>query len=197
MRTLFVALLACASSQVFAFDVNPFLSALGQELRITCKATDSEACLALCGESSECRIEEPSCRSCAGTQNLWMKRVLDQVGLSLRARGAPISDAQFLELLKVGSWISLHEKSLYNYSSVFNGALIKEQFDRACAEVGGVDGILLIKTHPVTHVPEEIMGMICSEALTHDAHLYLFPESENRLSAIYKRRPLPASSDRR
>jgi hypothetical protein len=110
-----------------------------------------------------------------------MKRVLDQVGLRLRAKGAPISDAEFIELLKAGNWVSLHEKSLYNYSSVFNGALVKEQFDRACVEVGAGDGILLIKTHPVTHVPEGIVGMICAETLTRDAHLYSFPAAENRL----------------
>ncbi len=150
--------------QSCAFGVTPVLSSGAQALEFRCLEAEEE-CLRFCEGASFCIRPESPCPGCAGTGNLRLKRVLDSVGLGLRARSPERSSRVFFDLLRSSGWISLHPRTLYNYSSAWNGSAIRAAFRRACEGVsGGGDGMVLLSVDgPSFRVPS-VLGVLCQDA---------------------------------
>lgn len=145
-----------------AFEVAPALSGTGQALEVRCREGESE-CQRLCGDAFRCLQAESPCPRCAGTGSLRLKRILDAVGVELRARPPERSPGTFIDLLTSGGWISIHSRTLYNYGSRWNGAGVRTGFRRACESVSGEGGeaivILSVESGPTQ--PGSVLGVLC------------------------------------
>ena len=164
----FLAINLMLSGHAFGLIITPIISESSQALSIDCDPKTETACLQMCNQVTHCEIAESICRNCAGTQNLKMKRILDSVGTSLVAIGdsKPIDD--LIHVLKTGNFISLHDTTLYNYSSQYDGDQIRAQFKYLCPnlpESSGKTGILLISA-------SEILGAICPDEKSNESALY-------------------------
>lgn len=160
---LFVMLLSPLTGQ--AFVASPVILQSGQALQLICKADQERFCLKLCGNASLCMIPEPTCRSCAGTENLKLKLILDEVGASIRVDAKPQPDQELLDILRSNSWMSLHPKTLYNYSSNYDNLQLRAQFFALCLQEyseSSVPGILIVGLSMFDEKPGYRLGALCT-----------------------------------
>jgi hypothetical protein len=145
-----------------ALKVDPAINEIGQALKIKCNSPEEDICTRICGHQFECFIQERFCRSCAGTQNLKLKRILDEVGTILVASDKILPADDLIRVLASGDFFTLHSRSIYNYSSEYNGAQINAQFRSLCQDQSDQTGILLIRADPITQRFKGIVGAICT-----------------------------------
>lgn len=164
-----------AGMDSFAFTVNPIIRASGQVLSVTCDPKkDLNACMSLCNNASKCEIQEAYCRSCAGTQNLKLKRILDSVGTSTVASGLKTAK-DLLTILKSGNFATLHSMTIYNYSGVYDGEQIRGQFRYLCPNLPWISdkmGTLLLGIDPKSNNVTGVLGAFCPDDKTGEAAFY-------------------------
>jgi hypothetical protein len=164
LKTVFLGVLFLNLSH--AFTLTPEVNLNGQQIRVQCSSSEDSFCVRLCGDQNLCEIKEGVCRSCAGTQSLWLKRVLEGVGILTVSSNSVIQNDSILKVLQEGSFMTLHPQTIYNFSSSFNGSQIRSQFNALCegpASNYSGPGILFIQLNPYTRVPEKILGAACTE----------------------------------
>lgn len=167
---LFLALMKTGSA--LGLTITPMIVNSGQSLFIECATTESSSCMKMCANPSHCELTEPYCNGCAGTQNLRLKRILDDVGKRIFATPSDFSDESLVDILASAEVISLHPKTIYNYSGVYDGGSIRSQFRALCEGVSDSTGILLLKIDPVTHQPIGIHGAVCNHPVTGESILF-------------------------
>lgn len=170
---LCISIFAGSVASAQGVDITPVLSAGTQSLQVKCDSYFPYYCYELCGNFDYCEVKENTCRSCAGTQGIRLKRVLDEVGTEIVADANPTSMLDLMALLKTQNFISLHAHSIYNFSSDYDGDKIRAQFRMLCHNTeDDLQGILLIETHPITHQLERIAGAFCPATRTRSAGFY-------------------------
>jgi hypothetical protein len=173
---LFLFLILTSFTQnSFGFSIFPIIENSGQALMINCEPKTETACLEVCNQASFCEIKEPYCRNCAGTQNIRLKRTLDATGTSLIALGEPKTNNALIEILKTGSFVSLHAMSIYNYSSQYDGDRIRAQFKYLCPNLPDFSekmGLLLLAVNPSNSIVTGVIGAICPDENNTQAFFY-------------------------
>jgi hypothetical protein len=149
-------------SQAWGFQVEPRVSLRGQALEIICREDERE-CLSFCEGRERCQIAESPCPGCAGTTHLQLKRILDAVGTGLQAVFPERPQSELWTVLRSGGWMSLHARTLFNYSSAWNGEWIRSAFFHACVTVQeeSAEGILLLRVGEGWSPRLESLGFIC------------------------------------
>lgn len=164
-----------ATANSFGFTVTPVIRASGQTLFVGCDSKKETTCTSICGNSASCEIKESTCRNCAGTQNLKLKRTFDSVGTSLIASGPAKPNAALIQILKGGNFTSLHSMTIYNYSSGYDGYQVRGQFRYLCPNLPITSekmGILLIGIDPRNNTTTGVLGAICPEEKSNQSTFY-------------------------
>ena len=154
-------------SSAFGFLIEPAIRQSGQVLLLTCDPDIETECLLICNSATSCEIRESTCKSCSGTQNLKLKRILDEVGTTLVADDSAAPSNRLFEILASHDFITLHARTLYNFSSQYQGAQINAQFRFLCPGTDDSTGILLLKTDSESRQIIGILGAICTNPSNH------------------------------
>lgn len=148
--------------KALALNVLPTMIATGQGLTISCDPKTESLCKELCNNPSLCKVQESYCRSCAGTSDLKLKRILDSVGNTLIAdKVKPKSELS--RVLKSAQWVTIHPATLYNYSGAFDSEQLRTQFRALCVnkpQGWEVPGLLLLSLNQ-DHRVESTLGALC------------------------------------
>jgi hypothetical protein len=150
-----------------SFTIEPKIETHGQTLLVNCVPHQNAECISICNSSIQCEITESFCKSCAGTNQLKLKRIFDAIGTSLVAKETILSNQDLLKILVSGNFITLHSRTIFNYTSVYNGDQINAQFQAFCPGSSDSNGLLMIETDSETHQIGKILGAICTNKTTH------------------------------
>jgi hypothetical protein len=182
---ILVVLVAGFMPQSRAFDATPTLISGAQALEFHCRPGE-EDCIRFCEGADSCVQMESPCPGCAGTGNLRLKRILDSIGFGLRAHPPERTVRDFFWLLKRDRWISLHPRTLYNYSGPWNGPAIRAAFLRVCDGLpGGGEGMVFLGVDgPAERIPA-VLGVLCRDVAAGTARWWGFgirpgPSKENQ-----------------
>jgi len=149
-----------------AMIIAPIVQYSGQALSVACDPLKETFCIDLCGKKDACIVKETLCRSCAGTEDLKLKRIFDGVGTSIVATGDAKANSDLLEVLKTGSFVSLSATTLYNYSGSFDGDQSRTEFRALCPnlpETSEKMGVLLLGLDSVDGSINHVLGAICPD----------------------------------
>lgn len=167
--TVLLASLLLFASTVNAFVISPVIKISGQALMVSCDPKTETFCQELCGVQESCTLPETFCRSCAGTESLKLKRILDATGTALVAQDPMRTTDVLLKTLRESLWVSLSSTTLYNYSSGFDSDQLRAQFTALCPNLPDFSplmGTLLIGLNPVDHTVAGVLGAICPNQMT-------------------------------
>ena len=90
--------------------------------------------------------------------------MLDAVGITLIAQQPTFHSDTTVDILKNTPFITLHEKTLYNYSGAYDGDQLKTQFRSLCPKLSDTSektGILMVEVNPDTHALGDVLGALC------------------------------------
>lgn len=156
------------TQNAFSFWVKPILTFEGQTLEFNCRIKNDFFCQNLCGNVNQCTLVENKCPDCAGTQNIKLKRILDSVGSETVATREILSESNLLNEILKSNFISLHPKTIYNYSSIYNGDLINGQFFHLCPQSSDIfsedfPSFLFIRMSTYYNKLDGVLGALCPE----------------------------------
>jgi hypothetical protein len=163
-------LISILAGRGHAFEVLPALHPGGQALEIRCRSEEA-GCRWVCAGALQCVLPEAPCPRCAGTGDLRLKKILDSVGVGLRARPPERSRQDLMHLLAEGGWITLHPRTLYNFSSPWNGEAIRRRFRLACDAVSprGAEALIFLRVKNESPEPGPVLGILCREGASGEA----------------------------
>ncbi|GEM_PF-1719755 len=160
-KTIFFTLALCCTFEVGSFEIAPFWSDdFVPHVKLTCQNDEEFAyCNQLCGDESECLIEEGFCRDCAGA-NLALREIFLEVGDLFVRSIYPVSFGAFAKFLKQGDFVTLTSKSIYNFVDYYDSEAVQAQFQQLCNEKDEYP-VLFLKVDHYSRLIEKIEYVVC------------------------------------
>lgn len=136
---------------------------------VSCSEKEEYLCADLCQDYQKCEVKENYCGNCAG-DNLFLRYFFSEIGQSIINQQNEMPKQEFTEILRLGNFVTLDAKSIFNFIDKFNSLEIRQRLSSLCPNKAE-SPLVFIEVHPYSREPEKVLAVACTD-ITRETNLF-------------------------
>lgn len=133
-----------------------------KELSFYCIEGDT-LCNDLCQDDKICKIKEETCHNCIGT-SITVTYIFNYMGKAYTNTEIEMNEADVLEKLTAGDFVSFSSRSIYNHVDRFNSSTLKRNFRSLCTD-GTRYPIVMFNKTPISQKVGDVKFVFCDSGV--------------------------------